>query len=194
MKYAVILMTLLVSLGAQAEDNKNFAQIQYNFRDTIASNSDDTNRQGVNFAIGRTVLPGITLDLNQQFRTERLNSDKDASNSTRLEAGATLVHDITKTVALYGRGAIGQKFTSDEDHTYYSVEPGVRWKAFDNLTLSAGYRYRTAFNDSVFDKTNTVRVGAQFDLDKSQALTFGVDRSYGDSEFLGINAGYKVSF
>ena len=192
MKKSILFAALLaVSTSVMAEGN--FAHIQYAFRDTVASNSDDTNRQGANFTFGTTVYPGVVLDINNQFRTERLNSEN-GSSSNRLEAGVTKVIDLTNDVAVYGRGAIGQKFATSEDHTYYSVEGGVRTQVTSALNLRAGYRFRDAYSNTYADKTNTIRLGAEYALNKTSALTLGIDRAYGDSEFIGYNAGYVVKF
>lgn len=192
MNKGILLAALLaVSTGAYAEGD--FAHIQYTFRDTVASNSDDTNRQGANFTFGTTVAPGIVLDVNNQFRTERLNSNE-GSSSNRLEAGLTSQLNLTDDIAVYGRGAVGQKFATSEDHTYYSVEGGVKTQLTSALNVRAGYRFRDAFNDSVFDKTNTVRLGAEYALNKTNVITLGLDRAYGDSEFIGYNLGYLVKF
>lgn len=192
MTRSILLAVLLaISTGAYAEGN--FAHIQYTFRDTVASNSDDTNRQGVNFTFGTTVSPGVVLDVNNQFRTERLNSDT-GSSSNRLEAGVTKNLELTNNVVVYGRGALGQKFATSEDHSYYSVEGGVKTQLTTALNVRAGYRYRDSFNDSVSDKTNTIRFGAEYALNKNNVVTLGIDRAYGDSEFIGYNAGYLVKF
>ena len=188
-----ILLAVLLAMSTGAYAEGNFAHIQYAFRDTVASNSDDTNRQGANFTFGTTVSPGVVLDVNNQFRTERLNSDT-GSSSNRLEAGVTSQLNLTNDIAVYGRGALGQKFATSEDHTYYSVEGGVKTQLTSALNVRAGYRFRDSFNDSVFDKTNTIRLGAEYALNKTSALTLGIDRAYGDSEFIGYNAGYVVKF
>jgi len=192
-----LIATLIAGLSfgtvALAEDGKNFAHIQYTFRDTIADNKADTNRQGVNFTIGRKVLDNLTIDLGEQFRTERLNNDTGVS-TTRLEAGATYQYGLTKDISLYTRGGLGQKFNSNQDYTYYSVEPGIKYSLTDAVSVKAGYRFRDAFNDSYNEKTNTVRFGAEYAIAKDQAVTLGVDRSYGASDFIGYNAGYMIKF
>ena len=192
-----LIATLIAGLSfgavALAEDGKNFAHIQYTFRDTIADNKADTNRQGVNFTIGRKVLDNLTVDLGQQFRTESLNSDTGV-NTTRLEAGATYSYNLLPAVSLYTRGGLGQKFTSNQDYTYYSVEPGIKYAVTDAVSVKAGYRFRDAFNDTYNEKTNTVRFGAEYAIAKDQALTLGIDRSYGASDFIGYNAGYMIKF
>jgi len=192
-----LIATLIAGLSfgtlAMAEDGKNFAHIQYTFRDTISDNKADPNRQGVNFTIGRKVLDNLTIDLGEQFRTERLNSD-DGKSTTRLEAGATYTYGLTKDISLYTRGGLGYKVTSTSDYTYYSVEPGIKYSLTDALSVKAGYRFRDAFSDSYNEKTNTVRLGAEYAIAKDQALTLGIDRSYGASDFIGYNAGYMIRF
>lgn len=188
-----ILLAALLTMSTSVFAEGNFAHIQYTFRDTVASNSEDPNRQGANFTFGTTVYPGIVLDVNNQFRTERLNTDN-GSNSNRLEVGVTKVFEVTNDVAVYGRGAIGQKFATSEDHTYYSVEGGVRTQLTSALNVRAGYRFRDAYSESYNDKTNTIRLGAEYALNKTSALTLGIDRAYGDSEFIGYNLGYVVKF
>jgi hypothetical protein len=192
-----LIATLIAGLSfgtvAMAEDGKNFAHIQYTFRDTIADNKADTNRQGVNFTIGRKVLDNLTIDLGEQFRTERLNNDAGVS-TTRLETGATYSYNLLPAVSLYTRGGLGYKVTSNQDYTYYSVEPGVRYSVTDAVAVNVGYRFRDAFSDAYVEKTNTVRFGASYAIAKDQALTLGIDRSYGASDFIGYNAGYMIKF
>ena len=189
----ILLAAILATFSATTFAEGNYAHVQYTLRDTVGSNSNDTNRQGANFTFGTTVSPGVVLDINNQFRTERLNSDT-GSNSNRLEVGVTKQLDLINGISVYGRGALGQKFATSEDHTYYSVEGGVKTQLTSALNVKAGYRYRDSFNDSYFDKTNTIRLGAEYALNKTSALTLGIDRAYGDSEFIGYNAGYIVKF
>jgi opacity protein-like surface antigen len=192
-----LIATLIAGLSfgtvALAEEGKNFAHIQYTFRDTVSDNKADPNRQGVNFTIGRKVLDNLTIDLGEQFRTERLNNDNGVS-TTRLETGATYTYGLVKGIELYTRGGLGYKVTSTDDYSYYSVEPGVKYTLTNALAVKAGYRFRDAFSDSYNEKTNTVRVGAEYAIAKDQALTLGIDRSYGASDFIGYNAGYAIKF
>jgi opacity protein-like surface antigen len=192
-----LIATLIAGLSfgtvALAEDGKNFAHIQYTFRDTIADDKSAPNRQGVNFTLGRRVLDNLTIDLGEQFRTERLNNDNGVS-TTRLETGATYSYNLLPAVSLYTRGGLGYKVTSNQDYTYYSVEPGIKYALTDTLAVKAGYRFRDAFSDAYVEKTNTVRFGAEYAVAKDQALTLGIDRSYGASDFIGYNAGYMIKF
>ena len=194
MKKLVLAVALtLTAVSAQAEDN--FIHGQYAFRDTISGDQGQTNRQGINLIVGHKFDNNLQFDLGQQFRTEKLNEDNNGgSNTTRLEGGLTYSLPLDPYVTLYTRGAIGYKFKDTEDFSYYSVEPGVQFKVTQPLSVKVGYRYRDSFSQSYFDKTNTVRVGAQYDLSKTSFVTAGVDRSYGDSQFLGINLGYGIKF
>ena len=192
-KILAFLAVGLLSTSAVADGAKNFAHIQYTFRDTISDNQGDPNRQGVNFTLGRKITDSIQLDVSQQFRTEKLNSDS-GSSSNRLETGATYQLGVTSNVALYTRGAVGEKFTDSTNYAYYSVENGIKTQLTNNWTTKVGYRYRDAFSDSRNEKTNTVRLGAEYAIDKDQAITLGLDRSYGASDFVGYNAGYVIKF
>ena len=201
MKYSILLATLLASLSVQAADplavpeKTNFAHIQYTLRDTVAGQAGETNRQGVNFTVGHNFNKNLQIDLGQQFRTGKFNEDNNGgTSSNRLEAGATYSYDLLPSVSLYTRGAIGYKLTDNQDFGYYSVEPGVRATVMKNLTARVGYRYRDSFSQAYFDKTNTVRVALQYDLNKESFLSAGLDRAYGDSEFIGLNLGYGVKF
>ena len=190
---AAILATLTIS--AQADQpvttTDSFIHGQYVFRDSIASDKDNPNRQGINLTVGKNIGYGVTLDGGVQVRNENGDAGRD---DTRLETGATYQYGLTQALTLYTRGALGYRLTNQDDSTYYSVEPGVRYQVTPELNLRAGYRYRTAFDDSVFFKSNTVRVGAEYAFSKTQSLTAGIDRFYGDSETLGVNLGYMVRF
>lgn len=189
---AVLATTAFTAQAAQpVSAPDSFVHGQYTFRDAIAGQSDDANRQGINLTVGRNIGYGITLDAGAQIRNENGANGRD---STRLETGATYQFGLTNDIAVYTRGAVGYKLTDQADSTYYSVEPGVKLQVTQPLNVRVGYRYRTAFNDNIFDKTNTVRVAAEYDLNKTNTLTLGVDRAYGDSEFLGVNVGYAVKF
>ncbi len=189
---ALLASTVLTAQAAQpitSEDN--FVHGQYTFRDSLAGQSDDANRQGVNLTVGRNIGYGITLDGGVQVRNENGTNGRD---TTRLETGATYQLPVTRDISFYTRGAVGYRLTDVQDSTYYSVEPGLRLQVTQPLAVRVGYRYRDAFSDNVFDKTNTVRVAAEYAINKSNLLTLGVDRFYGDNEALGVNVGYAVRF
>lgn len=189
-KFLLTVSLVALSFTAYAEP-QNFVHGQYTFRDSIAGQSDEANAQGINLTVGRKVGKGIVLDGGVQVRQENGSNSRD---TTRLEAGATYDLPLSHYVSFYTRGAVGYKLTDQEDSTYYSVEPGLAFQVTQPLRVNVGYRYRDAFNNNIFDKSNTVRVGAEYALDKTQSVTAGFDRAYGDSEFFGVNVGYAVKF
>jgi hypothetical protein len=193
MTRSILLAALLATLSTPVFAEHNFVHLQYTFRDTVASDSQDTNRQGVNFTVGRKLSDNVTVDLGEQFRTEKLNNN-DGVSTTRLESGVTYTYGLTNGVSLYTRGGLGYKFTTNSDYSYYSIEPGAKLDLANGFVVKAGYRFRDSFNNSYNEQTDTVRLGADYTLAKNQTLTLGVDRSYGASEFIGYNLGYLVKF
>jgi len=193
MKKALLVALAVFSTLAIAEDKpaKNFIHLQYAYRDTIASDKADPNRQGVNFTFGTKVLENLTWDVNNQFRAE---NGQNGNESNRLETGLSYQYGVLKDVALYTRGAVGYKYTNAADHSYYSIEPGVRVQLTSPLAVRVGYRFRDSFSDSYLDQTNTLRLGAEYALSDNTAVTAGLDRAWQDSEFVGAHAGYVVKF
>ena len=62
------------------------------------------------------------------------------------------------------------------------------------LKLKASYRYRDAINDSVADRTNTYKVGADYDINKTTFVTGSVGRTTGDKEYTSIQGGVGIRF
>lgn len=194
MKKLVLAAVLTVaSFSALAEDN--FVHLQYALRDTIAGDQGQTNRQGINFTLGHNINKNWQVDIGEQFRTEKFNEDNGAgNNTTRFEAGATYTQPLNDTFSVYTRGALGYKLTANQDHTYFSTETGANIHLIEPLTIRVGYRYRDSFSQEYFDKTNTVRLGAQYAINKTSFVSAGIDRFYGDSQVMGYNLGYGVRF
>lgn len=193
MKKALIVALAVFSNLAFADHKpaNSFIHLQYAYRDTIASDRADPNRQGVNFTFGTKLLDNVTWDVNNQFRSE---NGQAGNESNRLETGLAYQYGVTKDIALYTRGAVGYKYTNAADHTYYSVEPGVKVQLTNPLSVRVAYRFRDSFSDTYMDQTNTLRLGAEYALSDNTAITAGLDRSWKDSEFVGANAGYVIKF
>ena len=192
MKKLLSALLLVTTVSAWADTNNSLG-ISYALRDSIAGDKDRPNRQGYNLVYAHRFNSNWAADVNQQFRTERLNTE-DGNNDLRLETGVTYTQAVIDKVSLYTRGALGYRFTSTVDHTYYSVEPGIRYQVTDPLNVRMGWRYRDSFNDTFNFQTHTVRVAAEYLLTKEDLLTIGVDRFYGDSETMGYNLGYVHRF
>ena len=192
MKKITLAVLLALSTSVFA-DTGNSIGISYALRDTIAGDNDRPNRQGFNLMYSHRFNQNWAVDTNEQFRTERFNTEG-GNSSTRVEGGVTYTQKLTDTLAFYTRGGLGYRFTTADDNTYYSVEPGLRFQTTDALNLRFAWRYRDSFNDKINDQTHTVRLGAEYALTKEDTLSVGVDRFYGDSQLMGYNLGYTHKF
>lgn len=182
MKKLSLAVLMVLSFAANAADN--FGHIQLVHRSTVGDDTNDPNRNGANITLGHKLDKNISLDFNGQYRQQ--NGD-DNNASTRLEIGATPMND-----RFYVRTALGVK-TNDESHLYYSIEPGLRWTLSPKLSAKTAYRFRDAFSDKD-DQTHTARLGLEYAVTDTQALTAGYDRSFGDSEFNGLSLGYAIKY
>ena len=105
----------------------------------------------------------------------------------RLEGGlstSTKVMGLTLGV----RGAVGQKFTNTVEHGYYSIEPSVSVPV-GKFTARAGYRYRTAIDDSFSDTSRAGRYSVSYALTKKDLVGVRYDdiRGAGQSKFWSVN-------
>lgn len=181
----------LVAISASAAEN--MFHTQYTLRDTVAEQRDASNRQGVNFTFAHKMNSNLILDIGTQSRTDRFNGDV-GTHANRLEAGATLIRNISTDYGVYARGALGQKFTNVTNNAYYSVETGLRAQVSNALLGRVAYRFRDSFQDMKRDQTNTIRLAAEYTFTPTSVFTLGIDRSYGDSQFIGYNLGYLRKF
>lgn len=105
-------------------------------------------------------------------------------NSSRLEAGLIPQADLG-FARPYVRVAVGQKFTTTADYSYYSVEPGVNVPvAATGLTARVAYRFRTAFENPNLanDTTRTWRAGVFYAVTKLDTIGVRYDRINGDAD------------
>jgi len=191
MKKSIFVIMSVLTLGllsstAFASDGKNFGSIEYAFRDY---DGDTANRNGINLRAGREIAPGIKLDGKVEFRRE--NGSENTAN--RMEAGAT--YEIGY---LFVRGAVGHRFSSGDsgngEYGYYSLEPGVKLPVTKALSVSTSYRFRDSFKDDTNAETHQAKLGAEYKLTKTTAITGSVARSWGDQHYNSINVGYSIKF
>ena len=142
----------------------------------------------------------LSESINNTFsvHTQLSSTQTDTSNSvsTRLEVGGTATIKLYGPVNGYAKLALGQKYSTAGQFTYYSIEPGVSVPLSSSLTAKVGYRYRTAAENPNVNKdtTDTVRVGVTYAIDKVRAVGFRFDRITGDSRQDGYNVFYTHSF
>ena len=182
MKKLVLAVLLAVSATATAADN--FGHIQLVHRNTVGDDAGNPNRHGANITLGHKFANNFSMDFNGQYRQE---NGSNGTDSTRLEIGATPQNE-----KFYIRTVLGVKSSGDSD-LYYSIEPGLRWALAPKLTAKTAYRYRDAFSANN-NQTHTARIGLEYAVTDTQAVTAGYDRSFGDSEFNGLALGYAIKY
>jgi opacity protein-like surface antigen len=164
-----------------------FGAVEYSSRDGVDGTAD-----------ARATKVTMGTDLNQTFKADfslrqKTNTDNDLSD-TRLEAGLTGTMPVGATgFSVYGRGAVGEKFKTATNYTYYSVEPGIKYAVTPALSVKAGYRYRAAMDSANADTTRTYRLGAEYALTKNYFVGLGYDQVRGDSDYnaTNISVGFK---
>ena len=147
-------------------------------------------KNGFNLQVGTEIGNGIKLDVKNEFRVEETAH----KSSNRLEAGATYEAKVYDKIGVSLRGSIGEKYADDTNYGYYTIEPGVSYALTDALKLKASYRLRDTFSDSHADRTNTYKVGADYDLNKTAYVTGSIGRTTGDSEYTSIQGGVGIRF
>lgn len=186
MKKLTLAVLLALSTAAAAAAEGNYAGIKFENRQGRDSTQD---ANAYSLTVGK--------NLNQYFDAEvyaRVKSNDNSTNNTRAEVAVVGKYPVLSGIQLYTRGAVGEKFDGSSNDGYWSLEPGVKVAATQDLSLKAGLRFRDAFNDANADSTRTYRLGAEYALDKNQSLSVGYDRSLGDSKYDAIGFGYGVKF
>ena len=185
MKKIIAMVAFLAAGVAQAG---GFGSIEYQDREGVNGGSD---ARATKITFGTSLTDSTKIDFSLRQKTDTDNNLKD----NRLEAGLTYsTAPIVGSLTGYARGAVGQKYKTAEDYTYYSVEPGVKYAITDALTVKAGYRYRAATDSTNADTTRAWRVGGEYALTKNYSVGLGYDRVRGDSEYNSINVALGFKF
>ena len=93
------------------------------------------------------------------------------------------------------RTALGQKFTSATNFTYYSVEPGVAVPVGSTgVTAKVGYRFRNAIDTANNDTTRTWRAGLSYDLTAKDTIGVRYDKMRGDTNQNIVAVNYTRGF
>jgi len=133
---------------------------------------------------------------NIDWGMQLLSSQVTGSNSvsTRFEASLTPKYTLGFGT-IYTKATLGTKLSSSAGTTeYYAIEPGINVPLTDKLSVRAGYRYRTAFDNRILDTTRTSRLGVTFDMTKTDAVTLRYDSQRGDSLQNSWNLAYTRKF
>jgi hypothetical protein len=143
-------------------------------------------------------LVAVRENINKNFTGDVLltmrQTDVTNSLTNRLEAGLTARTSLG-LINPYLRTAVGEKFISTGDYSYYSVEPGVTAPVGSTgLTARLGWRYRNAFSSTNDDETRTWRMGVSYAVNKANSVGVRYDRLRGDSNQNSWNFNYTKNF
>lgn len=150
-------------------------------------------QKNVNLTFRESINKNFSADV--QF-SNTWNQSNGGASGFRLETGGTGSTKLFRSTSIYTRLALGQRFTSTDNFTYYSVEPGLTSDLGHGFTARLGYRYRTALHDQNInnDTTQTVRAGVGYSLSKKDSIGVRFDRVRGDSNQNTIALNYTRSF
>ena len=183
MKKFLIALLLTVSTVALAEGN--YASIKFETRNGLNGTQD---ANAYSLTVGQNVNKYLDAEV-----YARVKSNDDDTNNTRTEL-ALVAKDTYGAFTPYVRGAVGEKFDGSDNHSYWSVEPGVKVALTQDWSVKAGLRFRDAFTTSNNDSTRTYRLGTEYAITKTASLSAGVDLQRGDSDYNTIGLGYNVKF
>jgi len=185
-KLTLAVLLALSAVTAQAESQLNFIKMEavnYSYQ------SSPNDKTGVNLQVGHEIQPGVKIDVKQEFRVEE--NTKKISN--RFEGGVAYEEKIP-FVTVGVRGAIGEKYTSGDNYSYYLVEPSVAYDVTDTTKVKVSYRYRDAFDSAIVDRTNTYKVGVDYKLAYNTIIGASVGKTTGDSEYTSLQGGLTYKF
>jgi opacity protein-like surface antigen len=182
------ILTVLVALAIAGSASAGSVSIEGAKLNTIGGND----QMNSNFTLSEAVNKTFSV------HTQLSSTQTDTSNavSTRLEVGGTATVPVFGPVIGYTKVALGQKYSTSGQFTYYSIEPGISVPLTSSLTAKVAYRYRTAAENPNVNKdtTDTVRIGLSYAITKKDAVGFRFDRITGDSRQDGYNVFYTRSF
>lgn len=184
-KIIAIIATLALAAGTAFAGSVTVEGAKIN---TIGGND----QMNSNFTLSESI--NDTFSVHTQLSSTQ--TDNTHAVSTRLEVGGTATTTLFGPVKGYAKVAVGQKYSTSGQFTYYSIEPGVSLPLSSNLTAKVGYRFRTAAENANVNKdtTDTVRVGVTYAINKKDAVGVRFDRITGDSRQDGYNVFYSRSF
>ena len=164
------------------------------YQNIIGVNNTPTDQNNYNLTVRENINKTFVGDLSMSQTSNKTNG-ADTLAATRTEAGLTGVTTLFG-VQPYTRVAVGQKFSSATNFTYYSVEPGVAVPfASTGVTARVGYRFRNAVDPSTnADTTRTLRAGLSYALTKQDTIGVRYDQVRGDSNQNVVAVNYTRGF
>jgi hypothetical protein len=179
-----ILVTLALAFSATAFAGPSF-QVEY-------QNEDNTSKNTTSQAIAWTLKNKLSDHFSGDVGGTTSQQDSNYSLGQRLEVGLT--YEPVKWA--YTRVAVGEKFSNTSRNSYYSVEPGVKFPIYGDLSGKVAYRYRNAFDSAVYNtqRENTYRVGLSYAINPANAVGVGYDKTTGSQDKNVWKVNYTYNF
>ena len=186
---AVIASTLSASVASYAADNRGFIRLQTTVRDFVEDDSTRPNRYGVKATIGHALDENKNFIGDVDIQTQATSKDGAASVFSRVEGGLTITNG-----SVFVRTALGERLNAINNWSYYSIEPGYKYRFNDKFAASVAWRWRAALDDKFADDSGTWKFGAEYSLDKVNSLNIMGLVSRGDADWNGLNFGFTHRF
>jgi hypothetical protein len=144
---------------------------------------------------GYLIKAGENITKNVELDVQAAIAQSDGTNavSTRLETGLTPRFDIGFGT-FYTKFGLGRKLDARGNKDYFGIESGVIVPLNNKISLRYGYRYRDGLGGDTGERTDTHRLGASYNLTKTDAINVRFDRQRGDSEQDSWNFAYIRRF
>lgn len=182
-----IIFALVFLFSTQAVANGHYAGIRFESRDGREGASDSSI---VGFTLGKKFTDSVSAELYSRVKWEQ-GSD---INNTRLEGAVLTNLPLQGDLSWYTRSAIGQKFETNDQFTYWSFEPGLKYKLTDAWSVKTGIRLRDSFDTDRVESSRTYRAAVEYSVTSATSLSLGIDRQKGDIEFQSIGVGLTHKF
>lgn len=185
MKYTALFLALFASL-AQAGESRGFITLEGEYQNIHGTGND---------LRSFNLIPGVksgnlTYDLKVQAQ-----SKDDHTTSANIEPRIKYDYKIGMTdLTAWGRLGLGEKITQSGNYGYYTVEPGLSYAVLPGAKLSISNRYRDSFSDGKNYQTNTLYLGASYDVNSFDTVTAKLYRGYNDTESNGVEFAYTRWF
>ena len=187
MKKILAILAMAVSTGAFAAT----ATVEYQNADGVQNTP--TNQEQISLSVKEEINKNFAGDVSISNKWNN-SSTSNALNSSRVEGGLTGTVPLVANVSGYTRVAVGQKFTTTTNYSYYSVEPGVSLPLGAGFTGKVGYRFRSAFDAGNNDTTRTARALVTYQINKDNTVGVGYDSQRGDSNQNIVRVNYTRGF
>jgi opacity protein-like surface antigen len=182
MKKIFVLLALAISATAFAGPS-----FQVEYQDEKNETTNKTSQ-----AIAWTLKNKLSDQFSGDVGGTTSQQDSNYSLGQRLEVGLT--YEPVKWA--YTRVAVGEKFSNTSRNSYYSVEPGVKFPIYGNVSGKLAYRYRNAFDTTTYNtqRENTYRAGLSYQINPANAVGVGYDYTTGSADKSVWKVNYTYNF